>query len=172
MLTLLALLTTAATAQESYPNLIVNDLDGDGELDIAIGVPEPCGAVWIWLSSVDPDLGLPRSIDPDRETPLDPPTHRVDAPSCDPTFGATLHTLTSGDRIGVGTQPDDQGAPTTELWFDENGAITVVTTGRVPAGGSTSEACEPCCGPAPCCIDEEPDVLYDPEDDFKPPSSP
>jgi hypothetical protein len=154
VLTTLLFALTAAHAQDTpfvwaasdggdrYPNAVLADLDGDGLDDLAIGTLARCGAVDVWLSSVDPALGHPTD---GRDGWLGPATAQVAPPTCDPAFGVAL---AAHDGV-LGTSPDRGGAPTATVTFV--GGRAALTVADTPAAPTADAGCDPCCGPAPCC---------------------
>ncbi len=149
---MLAFLSALAWAAPSHANLAVGDFDGDGRVDIAIGLPGSCGTIEVWLSSEDSQVGLPREIDPAIEVPMTPGTLLLRPSSCDASFGLEVVTL-DGERGAldrIGTLLDKRGEPTTEVGFERarGGSWAAVWT---DTGNDAADACEPCSGSPECC---------------------
>lgn len=164
---LLALTALASSAHaqsaahvQSTPNhteAIVIDSDDYYELAIGVKDGEGCGAVNIWLST----SGFPL-LEPEDDTWLyDEPDITLVTSECERSFGFNVE-APDHDTLVVLRSDDEGFVLDSSLLATLSGKVVVDELARPRSVSEINEltgtslpdhsaACEPCCGPAPCC---------------------
>jgi len=153
---------------------VYTDLDGDGDDDMVYGFVDSngCGGAHVFLSSYQDERQL---------FLLEKPTIEIyrilQAGECDPNFGMSVSLAVNDDGIDIVGTNDDLELVNRYPWqfalvsgdslknlalssdsiasMDINADPGDVVWGIVDddvSGGSAPPACDPCCGPDPCCI--------------------
>lgn len=157
MLTIFALSLSTALASD-YSNATSGDFDGDGEIDVAIGITDDaCGTVEVWLSSLDP--AWPPPPPEGRSLALPAASVVLRSSQCEGAWGALVDAEISKDSgrdllLVFSKERDEFDA----FDFDPGDPSFPQAAGRATGKRQhlpltiVSELCDSCCGGGSCCI--------------------